>query len=170
MTTSGLCEGIEALRRANLPPTRQRVTVAGLVFSGPVMALTASEVQDRALDADFYLSAEEAEAALDELRGAGVLPLMFEASTWPAIDLDQAARLLQAMGNPHRLKVLRELIRGERCAGDLGRAVGLQPSALSQHLSRLRSDGLIRQRRVASRIYYSLAGDAAQAVLRSLAA
>ncbi|MBX9633357.1 MAG: metalloregulator ArsR/SmtB family transcription factor [Magnetospirillum sp.] len=86
------------------------------------------------------------------------------------MDLDQAARLLQAMGNPHRLKVLRELIRGERCAGELSRAVGLQPSALSQHLARLRGDGLIQQRRVSSRIYYSLAGSAAQAVLRCLAA
>ncbi|MBC7907933.1 MAG: winged helix-turn-helix transcriptional regulator [Rhodospirillaceae bacterium] len=95
---------------------------------------------------------------------------MFEGAHGPGVDLEHAARLLQAMGNPHRLKVLRELIRGERCAGDLGRAVGLQPSALSQHLSRLRGDGLIRQRRDASRIYYSLAGRAAQAVLRCLAA
>lgn len=170
MTASGLCEGIEALRRAKLPPTRQRVTVAGLVFSGPIIAMTAREVQDRALDADFYLSTDEAEAALVDLREAGVLPRLFESSVGPVLDVDHAARLLQAMGNPHRLKVLRELTRGERCAGDLGRTVGLQPSALSQHLSRLRSDGLIRQRRDSSRIYYSLAGDAAQAVMRCLAA
>lgn len=170
MTASGLSEGIEALRRARLAPTSQRVTVAGLVFSGATLALTARELQDRAVDADLYLSADEAEGALQELRRAGVLPLMLESSTRRPFDLGHAARLLQAMGNPHRLKVLRELTNGERCAGDLGRTTGLQPSALSQHLSRLRADGLVNCRRVGSHIYYALAGDAAQAVLRSLAA
>lgn len=170
MTTTGLNEGIEALRRAGLIPTQQRVTVAGLVFSGPTMALTASELQERAVDSGMYISEAEAESALAEFRGVGMVPLKFESSGAPSFNLRQAARLLQAMGNPHRLKVLRELTRGERCAGDLGRAVGLQPSALSQHLSRLRADGLVQQRRAASRIYYSLAGDAAQAVMRSLAA
>ncbi|WP_241004153.1 ArsR/SmtB family transcription factor [Magnetospirillum aberrantis] len=170
MTHIGMNEGIEALRRARLTPTPQRVTVAGLVFSGPTLALTARELQDRAVDADLYLSPKEAEDALAELRSAGVLPLMLEGRRRAPLDLTRAARLLQAMGNPHRLRVLRELSDGERCAGDLGRATGLQPSALSQHLSRLRADGLVHCRRVGSHIYYSLAGDAATAVLRSLAA
>ena len=170
MTHIGMNEGIEALRRARLTPTPQRVTVAGLVFSGPTLALTARELQDRAVDADLYLSPKEAEDALAELRSAGVLPLMLEGRRRAPLDLARAARLLQAMGNPHRLRVLRELSDGERCAGDLGRATGLQPSALSQHLSRLRADGLVHCRRVGSHIYYSLAGDAATAVLRSLAA
>lgn len=170
MTTSGLSEGIEALRRARLAPTSQRVTVAGLVFSGPTLALTARELQDRAADADLYLSPDEAEGALAELRRAGVLPRVFEGARAAPLDLDRAARLLQAMGNPHRLRVLRELSDGERCAGDLGRATGLQPSALSQHLARLRGDGLVSCRREGSHIYYSLAGEAASAVLRSLAA
>lgn len=170
MTTMGLNEGIEALRRAGMFPTQQRVMVVGLVFSGATLALTAAEVQERAVDAGLYIEIEDAEATLAELRAAGVVPVKFESSSGPAFNLRQAARLLQAMGNPHRLKVLRELIPGERCAGDLGRAVGLQPSALSQHLARLRADGLVQQRRAASRIYYSLAGNAAQAVMRSLAA
>lgn len=170
MTTNGLNEGIEALRRARLAPTPQRVTVAGLVFSGPTLALTAAELQDRAVDADLYFSADEAEDALNELRAAGVLPLIFEASREFPLDLGRAARLLQAMGNPHRLRVLRELTAGERCAGELGRATGLQPSALSQHLSRLRADGLVSCRREGSFIYYALAGHAAKSVLRSLTA
>lgn len=169
MTASGLVEGIEALRRARLAPTPQRVTVAGLVFSGPTLALTARELQDRALDADLYFSDGEAEQALGELRAAGVLPLLFETARQVPLNLDRAARLLQAMGNPHRLRVLRELMAGERCAGDLSRATGLQPSALSQHLSRLRADGLVLSRRAGSHIYYALAGEAARAVLRSLA-
>lgn len=170
MTTTGLCEGIEALRRARLAPTPQRVTIAGLVFSGPTLALTARDLQDRALDADLYLSPSEAEDALSELRAAGVLPLMFESSRQAPVDLGRAARLLQAMGNPHRLKVLRVLMDGERCAGDLSQATGLKPSALSQHLSRLRADGLVTCRRVGSHIFYALEGNSAKAVLRSLAA
>ncbi|MGE5516274.1 MAG: ArsR/SmtB family transcription factor [Bacteroidota bacterium] len=170
MTTRGLSEGIEALRRAGLAPTSRRVTVAGLVFSGATVALTAHELQERAVDAGFYLNADEAEDSMGELRAAGVLPLMFESARDMPVDLGRAARLLQAMGNPHRLKVLRELMAGERCAGELGRSAGLQPSALSQHLSRLRADGLVSCRRAGSHIYYALAGDAAKSVLRSLAA
>lgn len=170
MTATGVHEGIEALRRARLAPTPQRVTVAGLVFSGPTVALTARDLQDRALDADLYLSDREAEDALRELRAAGVLPLMFDSRGEAAVDFIRSARMLQAMGNPHRLKVLRELCDGERCAGELGRATGLKPSALSQHLARLAVDGLVSRRRAGSRIYYALAGQAVKAVLRSLAA
>lgn len=170
MTACGMSEGIEALRRAGLTPTRQRVTIAGLAFSGPTVALTAREVQDRAADADLALDAAEVSAALDELRGAGVLPILYEPTPAADLDLLRAARLLQAMGNAHRLTVLRQLTRGEHCAGELGRATGLQPSALSQHLARLLADGLVQRRRSTSRIYYALAGETAAAVMRSLAA
>ncbi len=170
MTTNGVDEAVEALRRAGLAPTQQRMTIAALVFSGPTVALTADDLCDRALDDGICLTRDWAEQSLDEFRQAGILPRSFHVAPPPPLNLSRAARLLQAMGNPHRLKVLRELTEGERCAGDLGQAVGLQPSALSQHLARLRADGLVQQRRAASRIYYSLAGHEATAVLRSLAA
>ena len=57
---------------------------------------------------------------------------------------------------------------GERSVGELERLVGLSQSALSQHLARLRRDGLVKTRRSAQTIYYSLAGEEAREVLATL--
>ncbi len=80
----------------------------------------------------------------------------------------QASTLLKAMSNEHRLMILCQLTRGEKCVGDLERIVGLSQSALSQHLARLRRDNLVSTRREAQTIYYSLAGPAARAVIETL--
>lgn len=72
------------------------------------------------------------------------------------------------MGNPHRLMILCQLIRGERSVGELERVIGLSQSALSQHLARLRRDNLVKTRRSAQTIFYSLAGQEAEKVLDTL--
>jgi len=46
---------------------------------------------------------------------------------------------------------------GEAAVGALADSVGLSPSALSQHLARLRDDGLVTTRREAQTIYYRIA-------------
>lgn len=71
-----------------------------------------------------------------------------------------ASRLMKALSSPHRLIVLCQLNGGERSVGDLQALVGLSQSALSQHLARLREDGLVATRREAQTIYYRLADDA----------
>ena len=69
----------------------------------------------------------------------------------------QAAALLQAVGNPNRLLVLCLLIaQGEMSVGALNEAVELSPSALSQHLARMREDGLVTYRREAQTLYYRI--------------
>lgn len=80
----------------------------------------------------------------------------------------RASGLLRAMGNPHRLMILSQLIRAERSVGELERVVGLSQSALSQHLARLRRDRLVKTRRSAQTIFYSLAGNEAEMVLSTL--
>ncbi|MBD3666712.1 MAG: helix-turn-helix transcriptional regulator [Kangiella sp.] len=82
---------------------------------------------------------------------------------------EQASVLLQALSNPHRLLVLCHLTRGEKCVGDLEALVGLSQSALSQHLARLRHDGLVKTRRDAQTIFYSLRGEKAQTIINTLA-
>ncbi|MBR9972809.1 helix-turn-helix transcriptional regulator [Magnetospirillum sp. J10] len=81
-------------------------------------------------------------------------------------NMRRIASALQAMGNHHRLMVLVELAQGERSVGELRRTVGLRPSALSQHLAKLRVGGLVRTRRDATRIYYSLSSPEVLTVLR----
>lgn len=80
----------------------------------------------------------------------------------------QASALLKAMSNEHRLLILCRLQSGERSVGELERMVGLSQSALSQHLARLRRDQLVKTRRVAQTIFYSLNGDHATEVIRTL--
>ena len=80
-----------------------------------------------------------------------------------------ASRLLKAMSNESRLVVLSTLAQdGEASVGALEPAVGLSQSALSQHLARLRRDGLVTTRRDAQTIYYSLASDEVRTVLTAL--
>jgi DNA-binding transcriptional ArsR family regulator len=69
----------------------------------------------------------------------------------------QAAALLQAVGNPNRLLVLCLLMaHGEMTVGALNEAVALSPSALSQHLSRMREEGLVTYRRESQTLYYRI--------------
>jgi len=95
-----------------------------------------------------------------------------------AYDLDQtefarrageAAALLKALAHESRLMVLCQLLDGEFSAGALLDASGLSQSALSQHLARLRDEGLVSTRREAQTIYYSLADPAVARVLQTLA-
>jgi ArsR family transcriptional regulator, virulence genes transcriptional regulator len=80
----------------------------------------------------------------------------------------RASALLKAMSNEHRLMILCQLQSGERSVGELERLIGLSQSALSQHLARLRRDELVRTRRSAQTIFYSLNGDEATAVINTL--
>ena len=69
-----------------------------------------------------------------------------------------AAALLKALSNERRLLILCHLISAEEMTvGALVDVVGLSQSALSQHLARLRSDGLVTFRREAQSLYYRIA-------------
>jgi DNA-binding transcriptional ArsR family regulator len=59
-----------------------------------------------------------------------------------ALDLD---RTLAALADPHRRRVIELLRDRPRRAGELARAVGLNPPALSRHLRTLEAGGLIEQ-------------------------
>ena len=80
----------------------------------------------------------------------------------------EASGLLKTLGNEHRLMILCTLLDGERSVGDLVETIGLSQSALSQHLARLRRDGLVRTRRASQTIYYRVSGAEAPAVLATL--
>jgi DNA-binding transcriptional ArsR family regulator len=81
---------------------------------------------------------------------------------------DKAANLLKALSNDKRLLILCALYKEERCVGDLENLVDLSQSALSQHLARLRRDGLVKTRRDAQTIYYSLEDETVKAMLHTL--
>jgi DNA-binding transcriptional ArsR family regulator len=54
-------------------------------------------------------------------------------------------RTLAALAEPHRRAVIELLRERPRAAGDLARAVGLAPPAMSRHLRALRQSGLVEE-------------------------
>lgn len=81
-----------------------------------------------------------------------------------------AARLLRALANTSRLLILCRLYRrGESSAGMLAAELGIGVSALSQHLTRMREEGLISQRRQSRQIFYRIS-ESSSARLPSLLA
>ena len=79
-----------------------------------------------------------------------------------------AAALLSAMANPKRLLILCSLVKGEVPVGVLATQVGLSQSALSQHLSKLRAQKLVKTRRDAQTIYYSSNSEPVMKILSTL--
>ena len=69
----------------------------------------------------------------------------------------EAEGFLKAFANRHRLMIMCQLKDTEKSVTALQEAVGLSQSAMSQHLARLRADDLVKTRRKAQTIYYSLA-------------
>jgi DNA-binding transcriptional ArsR family regulator len=73
-------------------------------------------------------------------------------------NVGEAAAVLRSLGNERRLLILCNLIgSGATSAGELAAAVGLSPSATSQHLSRMREEGLVESRREAQSVIYNVA-------------
>lgn len=70
---------------------------------------------------------------------------------------ETAAILLKAMANARRLEILCHLAETEMSVSALEAQVNLSQSALSQHLARLRRDRLVKTKRNAQSIIYSIA-------------
>lgn len=82
---------------------------------------------------------------------------------------ESAARLLKLLASEPRLLLLCRLLEGESSVGDLAEHARLAPSAASQHLAKMRAEGLVRTRREAQTIHYSLDDPAAVRILATLA-
>ncbi len=75
-----------------------------------------------------------------------------------AAQASEAARLLGMLGNARRLLILCQLTEHkEMTVGDLADAVGLSQSALSQHLTKMRREGLVTFRRHSQQAFYRIA-------------
>lgn len=70
----------------------------------------------------------------------------------------EVADVLKLLGNQRRLMLLCKLVELRRArVGDLAEAVGLSQSALSQHLSKMREEGLVTFDREAQTLWYRIA-------------
>lgn len=108
-------------------------------------------------------------AAIARNKSAGINAADAAALKMLAKQAGEAAQLLKLLGNEKRLLILCFLAaRGEMTVGELIDVVKLSQSALSQHLARLRADGLVTFRRTSQTLHYSVADKKAMRVLQVL--
>ena len=70
----------------------------------------------------------------------------------------EVAGMLRALANERRLMILCKLVEwGEANVNTLADAVGLSQSALSQHLAKMRAEGLVTYRRESQTLWYRIA-------------
>lgn len=73
--------------------------------------------------------------------------------------LQEMAQMLKTMGETTRLRLLQELLPGEKSVGELVALVGSSQANISKHLSRLRSAGLVTSRREGSQVFFRIGAD-----------
>ncbi|MCH7829506.1 MAG: winged helix-turn-helix transcriptional regulator [Proteobacteria bacterium] len=81
---------------------------------------------------------------------------------------DKASALMKTLGHRGRLMILCQLVTGEKSVGKLSDLLEIPQSPLSQHLSRLRGEGLVSTRRDAQTVFYSLNSNEAGKVIECI--
>ena len=74
--------------------------------------------------------------------------------TYPHADDEQQDEALRALAEPRRRAILRLVARDELAAGEIAAAFDVTRTAVSQHLTVLKSAGLISERRSGTRRLY----------------
>ncbi len=74
-------------------------------------------------------------------------------------EIEAAAALFQALGDPERLRLLVRLAEGEACVSELAEQENEKISTVSARLKTLHAVRLVKRRREAKHIYYTLADE-----------
>jgi len=79
------------------------------------------------------------------------------------------ADILRALANERRLMILCRLVEwGEASVGTLAEAVDLSQSALSQHLAKMREEGIVAFRRESQTLWYRIADPRIEELIATL--
>ncbi|MFN7113475.1 MAG: ArsR/SmtB family transcription factor [Alphaproteobacteria bacterium] len=81
---------------------------------------------------------------------------------------EEAAAFLKSIANPSRLTLLCLLTQGEMCVTDILGHLDISQTALSQHLARLRAEGIVGFRREHRTLYYFIQNQNVAAIIAAL--
>lgn len=81
---------------------------------------------------------------------------------------ERAARFLKSLAHRDRLKVLCSLIDNEIPVTEIEAQVGISQSAVSQHLAKLKEEGVLQARRDGRQVFYSIADPMVLSIMRLL--
>lgn len=82
--------------------------------------------------------------------------------------VEVVADFLKGLASPHRLLILCRLAEGEANVSTLIEATGMAPTSMSQHLARLKAEGIVAVRRDHRTLYYRIEHPAALEVMQTL--
>ena len=68
----------------------------------------------------------------------------------------RASAFLKGIASPHRLMILCQLVEAEKSVTELIEATDIVQTSMSQHLSKLRQEGLVTYRREHRTLYYRI--------------
>lgn len=84
--------------------------------------------------------------------------------------MDELLRVMKALSDPGRLRILKLLEARELCACEIISLLGLAQPTISRHMKVLSEAGLVAGRKVGPWVHYRLAGDAAPECARKMLA
>ncbi|KRW90671.1 transcriptional regulator [Alicyclobacillus tengchongensis] len=84
------------------------------------------------------------------------------------MEFDQLADALKALGDPTRLKIIALLQTRDCCVCELVPIFGISQPAVSKHMSRLKTSGLVKETRKGMWVFYSLNRDRLEEIRISL--
>ncbi|ABZ94433.1 ArsR family transcriptional regulator [Leptospira biflexa] len=70
--------------------------------------------------------------------------------------LEQAIKGIQGIAHPIRLLILYTLAKEEKTVGQLVELLGTSQSAASQHLSKMKNNGILESRKSSNQVFYRL--------------
>ena len=76
--------------------------------------------------------------------------------------VDLAAEVFALLADPTRIRIILALREGEMSVRDLAEVVGKRPTAVSQHLAKLRMGRMVSARRDGTTMFYSLTDERAR--------
>ena len=71
-------------------------------------------------------------------------------------NVDKAAAFLSGLASPHRLRILCNLVDGEKSVTELIEETGIAQTSMSQHLNKLKDEGIVSFRREHRVLYYTI--------------
>ena len=80
----------------------------------------------------------------------------------------RAAEFLKGLASSHRLLILCQLVEGEKKVSDLINATGIAQTSMSQHLAKLKAEGIVTFRRDHRTLFYRICNDAAGDIMQIL--
>lgn len=82
--------------------------------------------------------------------------------------VESAFETLRILSDPTRLRVLWALSQGESSVACLAELSGANPTAVSQHLAKLRLAGLVRARRQGTFMFYTIVDPGVEKILTAV--